>query len=93
MYAYDQEGVYCMTWGRRQKMTWDFWDSRVDEAYAIVDNKDYWVENSKVDIEALDAKLHEITGSTNDEPVLPGCLTALLLLPIMILKRVVNGNR
>jgi hypothetical protein len=93
LYAYDQDGITCMTWGKRQKMTWDFWDKRVDEAYAIVDNKDYWVENSQVDVEELDAKLHEITNSTTDEPVLPGCLVTLILSPILILRRLINGNR
>ena len=36
IYAYDEEGLWCMTWGKRQKMTWKWWDYRVDEAYAIM---------------------------------------------------------
>jgi len=60
-YAYDEDGITCMTWGKRQKMTWDFWDARVDEAYGIVDNRDDWLENSPVDVEKLDEYLDEIT--------------------------------
>jgi hypothetical protein len=60
--GYDEDGLTCMTWGKRQRMTWDFWDARVDEAYGIVDNKDEWLgEDSPVDVEKLDAYLQEIT--------------------------------
>jgi hypothetical protein len=69
--GYDQNGLICMTWGKRQRMTWDFWDKRVDEAYAIVDNRNHWQGDSPVDVEALDAILEEITGETADEP--SGC--------------------
>jgi hypothetical protein len=58
--------ITCMTWGRRQKMTWAFWDARVDEAYAIVDNKDDWIGDSPIDVVALDDYLKEITGSSGD---------------------------
>ena len=61
LYAYDDEGITCMTWGKRQKMTWEFWDARVDEAYGIVDNRDDWVGNSPVDVALLDSYLDEIT--------------------------------
>jgi len=60
-YAYDDEGITCMTWGKRQKMAWDFWDVRVDEAYGIVDNRNDWLENSPVDVKKLDEYLDEIT--------------------------------
>lgn len=60
--GYDERGLTCMTWGKRQRMTWDFWDNRVDEAYGIVDNRDDWLEDSPVDVEKLDQYLFEITG-------------------------------
>jgi hypothetical protein len=60
--SYSQDGVWAMTWGRKQFMTWDFWDARVDEAYGIVDNKNKWLgDDSPVDVQKLDAYLQEIT--------------------------------
>jgi len=75
-YSYDNWGLWCMTWGKRVKMTWDFWDARIDEAYGIVDNKNHWMEHdSPVDVELLDSYLDEITA---DNPQPPGCLFAFL---------------
>lgn len=34
--AYDVQGVGVVTWGRRQRATWEWWDTYVDEAYALV---------------------------------------------------------
>lgn len=66
--AYNSNLV-AMTWGKRQPMTWAFWDKYVDEAYAIVDEKDTWLPDSPVDIEKLDGYLSEITNSpVNPEP-------------------------
>jgi hypothetical protein len=71
--GYDENGIWCMTWGVKQFMTWEFWDARVDEAYGIVDNKNSWMgDTSPVDIPKLDAYLKEITGTTADEP--SGCV-------------------
>lgn len=39
--AYDQRGVTCVTWGALQTMTWSFWDTYCEEAYAILSN-DYF---------------------------------------------------
>lgn len=65
--AYDKDSVTCMTWGKRQRMSWDFLIGRSDEAYGIVDNRDDWLGNdSPVDINKLDGYLDEITG--NEEP-------------------------
>lgn len=33
---YDLSGLTCITWGRLQKMTWEFFKTYCDEAYAIV---------------------------------------------------------
>ncbi len=38
--AYDSRGVTVVTWGALQTMTWSFWESYCDEAYAIL-SKDY----------------------------------------------------
>ncbi len=65
--GYDDNGLICMTWGKRQHIKWDWWDARVDESYGIVDNRDDWVENSPVDVKKLDAYLDEITGDGDNE--------------------------
>ena len=36
--AYDARGLTCVTWGALQVMTWTFWDTYCDEAYAIISN-------------------------------------------------------
>jgi hypothetical protein len=35
--GYDPEYLTCITWGRKQKMTWGFFQKYVDESYAIID--------------------------------------------------------
>jgi hypothetical protein len=79
--GYDENGVWCMTWGVKQFMTWDFWDQRVDEAYGIVDNRDSWLGNSPVDINKLDGYLKEITGDGDNG----GCVIPVLgnIVPIL----------
>jgi len=72
-YRYDQDGVTAMTWGKAQKMTWEFWDKRISECYGIVDQRNDWMgEDSPVDVELLDSYLEAITGEEADEP--SGCL-------------------
>jgi len=43
--GYDPIGLTCITWGRKQKMTWDFVDVYADEAYAIIDAEDKSIKN------------------------------------------------
>lgn len=38
--GYTKLGPVCVTWGRKQQMTWAFFDKYCDEAYAIIDAKD-----------------------------------------------------
>jgi hypothetical protein len=40
--GYTQSGPVCVTWGRKQQMTWAFFERYADEAYAIVDDVDKW---------------------------------------------------
>lgn len=40
--AYDQTGLTCITWGALQKMTWAWFRTYVDEAYAILTPD--WIE-------------------------------------------------
>lgn len=53
--AYSALYLTCVTWGRRQKMSWPFFQRYCDEAYGIVDRPD----GTKIDIPALDAYLEQ----------------------------------
>lgn len=35
--GYNPEGLTCITWGKRQFMSWDFFDKYCDEAYGTID--------------------------------------------------------
>lgn len=54
----DYEGLYCVTWGKEQKMTWDFLFNYCDEFYGVLDNKN-WAD-SPLDVEKLNSYLAEI---------------------------------
>jgi hypothetical protein len=61
--GYNEVGPVCVTWGRLQQMTWEFWDIFVDEAFGIVDNRNNFMgSNSPVDIEKFDNYLKQICG-------------------------------
>ena len=51
--GYNQNGPVCVTWGKKQQMTWKFFTTCCDEAYAIVDMRDSFVKNSPVDMVKL----------------------------------------
>lgn len=44
--AYDEDGLTCITWGTKQKMTWDWFFKYCDEAYAILDSKWFGDDNT-----------------------------------------------
>ena len=44
--GYTSQGPVCVTWGRKQQMTWEFFRSYCDEAYAVFDAKDTWRKGS-----------------------------------------------
>lgn len=58
--GYSATGPVCVTWGRKQAMTWDYLTTYADEIYAIVDNRDKFIKNSPVDVAALDNILKSI---------------------------------
>ena len=63
--SWSDKGLWCVTWGVEQFMTWDFWDARVNQAYAVVDNRNEWQgDDSPVNIPLLESYLQEITGGT-----------------------------
>lgn len=39
--GYDPAGVTIITWGREQRMTWDFWRHYCDEAFCVFDYADW----------------------------------------------------
>jgi hypothetical protein len=58
--GYTKAGPVCVTWGRKQAMTWDFFTACSDEAYAIVDARDPFLKNSLVDIQQLKGMLAKL---------------------------------
>lgn len=36
VYAYDEEGLTCVTWGKPKRMTWGFWKKYCDESHALL---------------------------------------------------------
>jgi hypothetical protein len=58
--GYTEKGPVCVTWGRKQQMTWKFFTACCDEAYSIVDERDPFVKNSPVDPDKLQAILDQL---------------------------------
>lgn len=80
--GYSPFGPECVTWGKPQKMDWNFYDRMCEEAYGVVDNRDNWLgDNSPVDLTLLDNYLHEVATEPPDPgppvpptpPKPPGC--------------------
>ena len=51
--GYNPTGPVCVTWGRKQQMTWAFFDKYCDEAYAIVDEVDKKKGKTGIDVQKL----------------------------------------
>jgi hypothetical protein len=66
-----KEGVYFISWGKVYFMTWDFWDTYVDEVWCILDEE--FLNNGKspdgFDLTQLQKDLADIT-NPNDEPTI-----------------------
>ena len=62
--AYDAHGLTCITWGQKKRMTWSFWDTYCDEAYATL--SELWAGKtpapSGFDLAALKADLRQVAG-------------------------------
>jgi hypothetical protein len=59
--GYTAIGPVCITWGRKQQMSWNFFLTYCDEAYAMVDNKNKFTKNSPIDVVKLENYLKQIT--------------------------------
>jgi len=61
--AYDLHGLTCITWGQKKRMTWSFWDTYCDEAYATL--SELWAGNkpapSGFNLAQLKADLKEVS--------------------------------
>ena len=55
--GYTKSGPVCVTWGRKQQMTWPFLAKYCDEAYAIIDAIDTAKKKRALDAGKLDAFL------------------------------------
>jgi hypothetical protein len=58
--GYNADGPVCVTWGQKQPMTWQFFTTCCDEAYAVVDNRDRFLKKSPLDLNALDQLLAQL---------------------------------
>lgn len=63
--GYDEKGVWCVTWGELQKITWEGLFRYCDEAYAVIDPE--WIAldgltPSGFDLAKLHADLQVVTG-------------------------------
>lgn len=71
--GYEEDGLTCNTWGEEQPMDWEFWDARVNQVFAIIDNKN--TVDSSLDIATMEKQLKEITG---EDVSTGGCLCPTL---------------
>jgi len=44
--GYDQQSVYCVTWGRLKSMSWEFFERYAEEVYAVL-STDWVAQNAK----------------------------------------------
>jgi hypothetical protein len=62
--GYDEDGVTVVTWGAKQRMTWSFWGSYCDEAYAVL-SEDMLLGDGRccagMDLPALQRDLLEVS--------------------------------
>jgi hypothetical protein len=55
--GYNKTGPTCVTWGRKQQMTWRFWTKYCEECYSIFDSSD----SLKINFDKFDALLQKVT--------------------------------
>ena len=58
--GYTKDGPVCVTWGRKQPMTWVFLDKYCDEAYAIIDDVNTTKKKRGLDAKKLNAFLDSL---------------------------------
>lgn len=64
--GYDGGGLTCITWGALQRMTWGFFSTYCDEAYAVLDSPDWLEKDGKcpagLNLAQLQKDLKVVTG-------------------------------
>jgi hypothetical protein len=55
--GYTKSGPVCITWGRKQQMSWKFFDRYCDEAYAVIDAADTLKKQQLLDEKKIDTFL------------------------------------
>lgn len=59
--AYNPFGITCISWGKRQYMTWEFYDKHADETWAIIDDRNLTMKQLEVlDVPVIDEYLSAI---------------------------------
>ena len=59
--GYDKAWMTVVTWGKRVKMSWAFFEAYCEELYAVVDDLDKWrVGAPGIDVPALEAYLRQL---------------------------------
>jgi hypothetical protein len=68
--AYNEVGPICVTWGRKQQMSWAFFVRYSDEVYAVIDNKNTWVNpaTNPINCELLYQYIKEVCDSPPTPP-------------------------
>lgn len=59
--GYTKLGPTCVTWGRKQRMSWAFFAKYCDEAYAIIDDMNTAQKRAMLDEKKLDAFLATVS--------------------------------
>jgi hypothetical protein len=59
--GYTKLGPTCVTWGKKQQMSWDFFTAYCDEAYAIIDDLNTTKKRAMLDAKKLDAFLATVS--------------------------------
>jgi hypothetical protein len=65
--GYTKDGPVCVTWGSKQKMTWEFVDRYCDEAYAIIDDIETPARKQLLDGEKINEFLKTCARVWDDE--------------------------
>ena len=64
--AYDDQGLTVISWGKPVKMTWAFWDTYCDEAYALISADFFHGKDSPDGIDLLTLE-HDLLGITGEK--------------------------
>ena len=69
--GYDDQGLIAITWGRVQRMTWNFWDTYCDEAWALLSGAFLQHPPAGFNAAALQHDLARVSGTAVPAPA-PG---------------------